>query len=631
MTRRRIAIVASELLGRPGTGGAGTADCLLAVALARHGHEVLLLMATGRDIGEPTEDWASEYASAGVRIRVLEDLAGVRPAFLRPALEVFHALREDPPHLAIVNDWRALGWAALQARAVGVALADTTFVVHCHGPARWLAECSRKVPDTLERFGVEVAERASVGLADAVVSPSGWLLDWMRTQAWPVPESAIVIPYVREPTALGNATPKAPTGSRVGRVAFFGPLREGKGIRVHLAALDALDPALLADVELLFLGPETRRWTAERIANSLSPAVTGRVSGVRIETGLDRATALEELRQPGTLAVMPSILDNSPNTVSECIEQGIPFISTRTGGVPELVREEDRDRVLCQPTSADLAAALTRALSSPDGFEPARSAHDPAESLRAWLDLVEAVAPPARVCARTATRVSLVSANEESARRMAERTRTVEVEVVPATTRQDGLARASAEWVVFLDRDDNPDDALVDRLVQAQAASDADVVTCAVRPGHRPGGIQLFLGHPGSLGLVENQYGVLGIVRRALLDDTALPESGADPDWVLFARLALGGARIVSIPDPLSVHQGSPGIVGDVPGDGLTVLETFEACGTYLRDLPQLAATLAAANARSRRDAEQGTTSNWPRYTRRLGRRVLKILSVERR
>jgi glycosyltransferase involved in cell wall biosynthesis len=631
MTRRRIAIVASELLGRPGTGGAGTADCLLAVALARQGHDVLLLLATGSDIGEPSQDWASVYASAGVRIRVIGQLAGARPAFLRPPLEVFHALRDDPPDLAIVNDWRALGWAALQARAVGVALADTALIVHCHGPARWLAECSRKVPDTVERFGVEVAERASVGLADAVVSPSAWLLDWMRTQAWPVPESSIVIPYVREPTALGSATPQASTGSRVGRVAFFGPLREGKGIRLHLAALDALDPALLAGVELLFLGPETRRWTPERIANSLSSAVTGRVSGVRIETGLDRTTALQELRQPGTLSVMPSVLDNSPNTVSECIEQGIPFISTRTGGIPELVREEDRDRVLCEPTPAALAAALTSALSSPNAFEPARSAHDPAESLRAWLELVEAVTPSAHVRARKATRVSLVSADEYSARRTAGRTRTVEVEVVPAATRRDGLSRASAEWVVFLDRDDNPDETLVDRLVQAQAASGADVVTCAVRPGGRPGDIQLFLGHPGSLGLVENHYGVLGIVRRALLDDTALPENGADPDWVLFARLALRGARIVSIPEPLSVHQGSPGTVGDVPGDGLTVLETFEACDTYLRDLPQLAATLAAANARCRPDAAQGTTSNWPRYTRQLGRRVLKIFRVERR
>ena len=56
MSARRIAIVASELLGRPGTGGAGTADSLLAVALGRHGHAVELLVASGREIGTLNPD-----------------------------------------------------------------------------------------------------------------------------------------------------------------------------------------------------------------------------------------------------------------------------------------------------------------------------------------------------------------------------------------------------------------------------------------------------------------------------------------------------------------------------------------------------------------------------------------------
>src|SRR5438093_1485387 len=128
--RRRITVVTSELLGRRGTGGAGTADGLLAVALGRHGHSVRLLVATGREIGEPDRGWKDVYTKAGVEIRVLKQLDGVRPAYLRPTLEVFHALRAEPPDVTIVNDWRALGYAALQARAAGAALVNTAFVVH---------------------------------------------------------------------------------------------------------------------------------------------------------------------------------------------------------------------------------------------------------------------------------------------------------------------------------------------------------------------------------------------------------------------------------------------------------------------------------------------------------------------
>jgi glycosyltransferase involved in cell wall biosynthesis len=599
MTSRRITIVASELLGRPGTGGAGTADSLLAVALGRHGHQVELLVASGREIGELSPEWTRTYESAGVAVRVLNGLPGVRPSHLAPMLEVFHALRDRPPDLVVVNDWRGLGYAAMRARQLGLALTETAFVVHCHGPGRVLAEFAQKVPDTLARFAEEVTERVSLELADAVVSPSAWLLDWMRAHDWPVPESASVIQYVRQSAALDEQPALAPTGAKVSRLAFFGQLREGKGIRIFLASLDALEPELLDGVELVFLGSQTARWTGERIITSLPPGVKERLAAVHVETSLDREAALEQLSRAGTLAVMPSPLDNSPNTVSECIERGIPFVATQTGGIPELVAAGDRARVLCLPTSEDLAKALTQALSSRHGFAPASSAREPRESLEAWFELADTVAPSPPRGTRAATRVAVVASGDEGAshaRRLAERTRSVEVEVAAAESRRAGFERTSADWIVFLDDDDAPDDGIIDTLVAAQAASAADVVTAAVRPADDPEGVQLFLGDPGALGLVENQYGVLGLVRASLAAGHTFPPGAVDPDWPFFARLRLAGARIVSIPEPLSTHAGRPGRVGDVPGEGLAVLTAFEEeNAAELRDLPQLAATLAAS------------------------------------
>ena len=53
------------------------------------------------------------------------------------------------------------------------------------------------------------------------------------------------------------------------------------------------------------------------------------------------------------------------------------------------------------------------------------------------------------------------------------------------------------------------------------------------------------------------------------------------------------------LPEALSTHSGRPGRVDDVPGDGLSVLEAFERrSSANLPDLPQFAATLAAALAR---------------------------------
>ena len=157
MTPRRIAVVASEILGVPGTGGPGTADSFLAVALGRHGHDVELLVAPGRDVSRLSPEWEEAYRDANVRVRPLAGHGNVRPSFLAPASHVHDAVRSDPPDVVVADDWRALGYAALRARQLGVSLAGTAFVVYCHGPARVFAEAAQKVPDTVARFGEEVA------------------------------------------------------------------------------------------------------------------------------------------------------------------------------------------------------------------------------------------------------------------------------------------------------------------------------------------------------------------------------------------------------------------------------------------------------------------------------------------
>jgi glycosyltransferase involved in cell wall biosynthesis len=631
MTPRRITIVASELLGRAGTGGAGTADSLLAVALGRHGHQVELLIASGREIGPLSRAWTAIYESAGVDVRVLEPSRGIRPPYLAPPLEVFEALREKPPEVVVVDDWRGLGYASLRARQVRRALTETAFVVYCHGPGRVLTAFAEKVPDTVERFGEQIAERASIELADAVVSPTAWLLGWMRRHGWPVPESGQVIQYVPQSAALDEAPDLAPGGGPMRRLAFFGQLREGKGIRLFLTALEALEPPLLDGVELVFLGSGRGRWTSENILAALAPTVREPLAEIRFETALEREAALAELRRPGTLAVMPSLLDNAPNTVSECIEHGVPFVSTNVGGIPELVAEKDRARVLCEPTATALAARLTSALTSADGATPARPAREPQESVEAWLEVVASVTPTQRRAVRAPTNVAVVARGEASAkraRRLAEASHSAEVEVVLAGSRRAGFDRTTAEWVVFLDEDDNPSDNLLDAFVAAQAASDMDVVTVAVRPANEPDGIQLFLGSPGPLGLLENHYGVLAFIRRDAVATQPMYEDAVDPDWPLLARLALAGCRIVSIPEALSVHSGRRGRAGDVPGEGLAVLEAFEERQVAeLHELPQLAATLGAALAKA---TTAPPDSHVQPLLQRLRRRVALVARASR-
>ena len=550
---RRVTLVADELLGYHRTGGLGTATTFLAVALARMGHriEVLYLGGPATSSVEHAE-WSRLYERAGVSIRLMPRSGdAVEPPFFGQMLDAERALLDDPPDVVVTQDLAAPMYTALRMRQLGLAFEQTAFVVYCHGTRQWITDVARKARVLPGALAIGVLERASVELADAVVSPSAYLLDWMRAQGWRLPAQALVIPYFTRSGATGEAPPQAAAASASGvsTIAFFGRLEDRKGLRPFTAGLNAVTPTLLEGVSLDFLGRATPAWPPARVASLLSTETKSALRAVSFETGLDQPEALSRLARPGTLAVMPSLEDNSPNAVYECLERSIPFLASSTGGIPELIAEEDRARATFEPTAGGVSAAITRALSTDGAPRPVRPAFDDRSSRELWADVV-AVRPAAAEAGR------------------------------PLAT--------EADWVVLGEPDDVPDADLVALLTRAQAASGADAVTCGIRLAS--GTRHLFVGEPGGLGVLANHYGTTGLVRRSLLPQ------GATPDWLLFARLSLEGARIVSIPRPLVRRARPPSDVSSEPAEALLVAQEFERhLDDSVRPLARLAAGLGAS------------------------------------
>src|SRR6266511_4686132 len=89
------------------------------------------------------------------------------------------------------------------------------------------------------------------------------MLGWMRNKDWKLPRAAVAPYFTR--SAIDGATPeRASRSGRVRRLVFFGRLEERKGIAPFIAALNGLDPDLVAGLRLVFLGRETPHWPAER-------------------------------------------------------------------------------------------------------------------------------------------------------------------------------------------------------------------------------------------------------------------------------------------------------------------------------------------------------------------------------
>src|SRR5262245_29497455 len=388
----RVTLVTDELLGYTRTGGIGTATTFLALGLGRLGYAVELLYGA-----EPPErpldpEWARMYDEGAVKVTMLpRSDANVEPSYFGRMRDVEHALAADPPDVVIAQDLAAPAYTAICLRALGLAFKETLFVVYCHGTRRWITDAARKVRVLPGALGVTMLEQASIELADVVVSPSRYVIDWMREQRWQLPADSPVIPYLTRFDATGEAQPRIDAaGGPVQRIAFFGRLEERKGIVPFIEGVNALPADLLERTDVEFIGRATPAWTPERVRALLSDRVRASFA-----TDLDQPEALERLARPGTLAVMPSFSETYGNTVRECLDYGIPFLASTAPAIEELVAPKDRLRVLFEPTARGIADALRTALASGDGVRPARAAFDTADALPAWAEVLETRPRPA--------------------------------------------------------------------------------------------------------------------------------------------------------------------------------------------------------------------------------------------
>ncbi len=577
---RRVAFVADELLGYAGN-GIGTTTTFVSLALARMGHDVEILFAGHRTDRQIEREWQRLYEDAGVRIReVGTSEQKVEPGHFARMRDVEAALRLDSPDVVIVQDLGAPAYTALRLRRLGLAFERTSFVVFCHGTRQWITDVSRKVRVLPGALAITVLERASIELADAVVSPSAYLVDWMRGHGWQLPTQTFVIPHVTRARATGQRplAPERANEGRLERVAFFGRLEERKGVRPFLAALNALEPELLEQIEVQFLGRPTPPWPVESVEELLSERTRRAIRRLTFETALDQHEALARLGRSGTLAVMPSYEENSPNTVYECLENRIPFIASNVAGIRELVATEDRTRVLFEPTADGIAEALRRALADGEALRPVRAAFDDGESLRLWEDvLVVPAEPPPPTGATNDT--------------------------------------PGPDWALLQDDGDVLERELVETLVRAQRVSGADVVSCGVLVG---GTVHLFPGEPGALGLLGNGYGTVALVRRSLFEP-----GGAEAPWPLLAKLSMEGAKIVSVPTALASSASPPASLHTHPDEARRVLNHFEeALPQDLRYLAELVTRGAAQPARPL--PPRGARALARRAVRRLVRGVMR-------
>jgi glycosyltransferase involved in cell wall biosynthesis/GT2 family glycosyltransferase len=624
--RLRLLIVTPDFLGPIRNGGIGTAFAALAVEAARHGFDVTVLYALGRHSeAEPIEHWVAEYARQGVELIPLDDgQLGDHPLidaplYRRQAWHVHHWLqkRQGRYDVVIFPEWMGLAFYVLLAKGQGLGYHDLPVLINTHSPEAWAMEGNRQLPEWPDDVDRDFMERECVRRADLVISPSKFMLDWMQSHQWQLPVRRAVLPNLMPHSLQQAADRQRQPTQAIRRVVFFGRLEPRKGLKLFCDAVDRLQPQQRERLErIVFLGKaiatphgfDSRTFIAQRSAGW----------GVSVDVLVDRNRdeALHALEQPGTLAVIPSLTENSPYTVLECLTRGIVFIASRVGGIPEMLAEEDRAWHLFDPNPGALVGAISRALS--DGLPPARLAWHPDDVKKRWWQLLEeSVAqqrsarnaqvgdehpqPRVSVCLVHYNRPHLLAQALDSLRAQtygnfevvlvddgspSEAAKTYldsldrefamrDWQMIRQTNRYLGAARNAAaraargDYLLFMDDDNVATPEMLEVFVRAARNSGADVMTSVNMPfsGETPPvdpeRLWLPLGGATGAGLYRNAFGDA----NALWKRDAFEKVGGyttdhgvgHEDWELFAEAVLCGLRLEVVAQPLYWYRVNPG------------------------------------------------------------------------
>jgi glycosyltransferase involved in cell wall biosynthesis len=361
MAGLRVCIITPDIRGPIRNGGIGTACEAIAQVLADAGHEITILYARGSySESAPIRTWVDHYAAQGRSIKLVPcPLSKVRvePEHTAAAWNVWRWLRPRAFDVIYAVEWGGTAAFVALAKAQGLAFRDTSIITGVHSPTFWHLQGNRELPRHRKFLAIDHLERVSVGFADILVSPSQHLVEWLRDQNWPLPQSVRVLPNPVPFYARGVQNP-VNISVRTDEIVFFGRLEPRKGLVLFAQAIRRIPPDRLRGIRITFLGKRAD-FDAQGFLRKTLPDVLG----WRIIDDHDAEQATSYIARPGRIAVIASLIENSPMTVVECIGRGVPFLASAVGGIPELLCSDDRNRHLFAPHPEDLAQALMRALS----------------------------------------------------------------------------------------------------------------------------------------------------------------------------------------------------------------------------------------------------------------------------
>ena len=387
MKQNNICIVTPDVVGPIKNGGIGTHCFYLARVLADAGCDVTILF-TGPLQNKTHRFWQSYYSGLGIQYCSIEHDEKVHlmkgEKFIKISYLVYKFLRERDFDYVHFQEWMANGFISTQAKLTTQDFNNTILTTTLHSSTEWQNEGMYVWNNNpLGTAKLQWAEMYCAQNSDILISPSRYMFDWADKHGWLRPEKSTVLPYCY----LNNKNKFETKTIDKNHLIFFGRLETRKGIKEFVDSL--LWTLEYGDTDInkvTFIG-KNGSVSGISAKNYIKRSLRNKIL-YDIKDDLDTFEALAYIKKTAGLVVIPSVIDNFPYTVIECIENNIPFLCAGTGGLPEMVDENVIFDIYDRTTLGKKIAQGTD-----DLFLGVTHKYDAVQAHSEWLSLHKEVRP----------------------------------------------------------------------------------------------------------------------------------------------------------------------------------------------------------------------------------------------
>jgi len=347
--RNRIIFITAGLKGP--TPGGGIATCfhsMIKTASESPKNKIsILYMAHPYYATGDKESWAEYYKN-----ECGADLIGIAPNkknygsqemqrsyaalnFLRENEEVFDTI--------VFHDYGGLAYYTLLAQKYNLNFQRQRIIVSAHGNHSLSYHFGGKKINTWNEKAAIFMERASIGLAGEVTTPSDYYSRWLADNF--NARNCIKLPnIILEGAAVGGELKIEFKDNSRQLLVFYGRLERLKGLDVFLSAIKELNKEKAVH-NILFAGNSVRINGVDA-KDYIQSELNGCKCEVRFRLNCQSDALYKYVNNNNGVCIFPTLGETSSCVVVECIQASVRFVAADIPGIKELISADQQDTYL---------------------------------------------------------------------------------------------------------------------------------------------------------------------------------------------------------------------------------------------------------------------------------------------